>query len=420
MYARMCARSTVPSRKFTKVSQSSTYLLTHAAPTHHYAPPHPHNTLSRRPPAEGITPRDNEALRRIGSILRYFGHKGFLSSKGWVPHTPMVQSDSAGVFASAWPVGDETVWTVVNRGPKNSTGLQIAVAAADTRNYYDCYHGTPLTVSTRTGVPRSANDGASGAAGAAGAADAGVSFGIDAADYGCVFATPNKTASAELAAFLSKMKAMAQHSLASYSDVWTPLLQHIVYVNQTTPAPSEAPAGMVQIPAVTDYQFTVSGAEIEGSTVPGVSNHAPSPHRRRAASLAFQHAPIARGHARACACVCGCVDVFDVAQQYFCMILQHTHTPAQMYPPPSLPFHLSVGRTRKGRRAISVGVCAREKAQQAALDPHVLHRQDAGHKRCVHAIPADLTLHPNRHKQLVEKLDAPAASTRTQQRWWAR
>jgi hypothetical protein len=89
----------------------------------------------------GIEDADSEAMRRIGNILRFFGKRGFLQSRGWVPHTPMVQTASAGIFASAWPLHGEVVWTVVNRGQANSTGIQIEVDQADNRNYYDCYRG---------------------------------------------------------------------------------------------------------------------------------------------------------------------------------------------------------------------------------------------------------------------------------------
>lgn len=200
-----------------------------------------------------------QSASRIGNILRFFGKRGFLQSREWVPHTPMLQSDSAGVFASAWPLGAETVWTIVNRGKANSTGMQIAVHSTDTRRYYDCYHGVPLTVAPALNKRGSYSDGA------------GVSFSVDAADYGCVLATPNTTLSEATVAFLNKMQAMTRRSLASYPNVWKPLLQRIVYVNQTTPPPPTVPEDMVQIPAASNFRFQVSGVEIEGSTVPGVS-----------------------------------------------------------------------------------------------------------------------------------------------------
>ena len=36
----------------------------------------------------------------------------FLVSADWEPHYPM---HNYGVYASRWPLGDQTVWTIVNR-----------------------------------------------------------------------------------------------------------------------------------------------------------------------------------------------------------------------------------------------------------------------------------------------------------------
>jgi hypothetical protein len=62
-----------------------------------------------------ITPRDGEAVRRVAHILRYFGRGGFTQSMQWEPHTRTVVQ-AAVVFGSMWPVGEETMWTLVNRG----------------------------------------------------------------------------------------------------------------------------------------------------------------------------------------------------------------------------------------------------------------------------------------------------------------
>ena len=60
-------------------------------------------------------------------MLRFFGRsRRFLQSTGWMPHAPMLQT-TKGVYASAWPLGGETVWTVVNRGAADVNGPQLAV-----------------------------------------------------------------------------------------------------------------------------------------------------------------------------------------------------------------------------------------------------------------------------------------------------
>jgi hypothetical protein len=71
---------------------------------------------------QGLTPRDAGALKRLGPLLRFFGRsRHFLQSAGWVPHTAMLQSESVGVYASAWPVEEETLWTVANRAGPSKT-----------------------------------------------------------------------------------------------------------------------------------------------------------------------------------------------------------------------------------------------------------------------------------------------------------
>merc|ERR1719272_2877024 len=76
----------------------------------------------------GITQRDGEAIRRVGSALRFLGGRGFLQSPGWVPHSPTAAPGT--LFASMWPLGADSgrlssgapgapgsvAWTVVNRG----------------------------------------------------------------------------------------------------------------------------------------------------------------------------------------------------------------------------------------------------------------------------------------------------------------
>jgi len=51
----------------------------------------------------GITPRDAEAIRRVGHMQRFFGAEaggGLLLSAGWEPHTP--EAVQPAVFASRW------------------------------------------------------------------------------------------------------------------------------------------------------------------------------------------------------------------------------------------------------------------------------------------------------------------------------
>ena len=49
-----------------------------------------------------------------------------------------------GVYASRWPQGSETVWTIVNRNSYNIAGPQMNVPLTPGLRYFDLYHGTEL------------------------------------------------------------------------------------------------------------------------------------------------------------------------------------------------------------------------------------------------------------------------------------
>ena len=88
----------------------------------------------------GITPRDGEATRRMATIERAVAP--FLISRGWEPFYP---THLYGVFASRWPLGDQTVWTIVNRNEYDVAGREMSVPAEEGVRYFDLYHGVELT-----------------------------------------------------------------------------------------------------------------------------------------------------------------------------------------------------------------------------------------------------------------------------------
>ena len=94
------------------------------------------------------------------------------------------------MYASAWHLANETLWSVVNRGENDTSGAQISVEASDTRKYYDCYHGVPLAVSAGSGGSKA------------------VAFEVEAGGLGCVLATPNGTLSDDTTALLATMKGL--------------------------------------------------------------------------------------------------------------------------------------------------------------------------------------------------------------------
>jgi len=203
----------------------------------------------------GITPRDAEATRRVATIER--GIAPFLVSQGWEPFFPMLHF---GVFASRWPAGDETVWTIINRNEYDITGPQMELPAEEGMRYYDLYQGVELTPERRNG--RSV-----------------LSFAVLAKDFGAVLATKAPLSDSRKG-LLAKMHGLTASPLAALSDQWVPISQKMVDVSPTKLAAS-APEGMLKIPEA-DFDFKVQGIEIEGFDDIGVDVQYPwenSPRR---------------------------------------------------------------------------------------------------------------------------------------------
>ena len=186
----------------------------------------------------GVTPRDAEATRRVDTIERAVAP--FLISSHWEPLVPMLRY---GVYASRWPVGEQTVWTIVNRNEYDVEGPQIELAPADGMHYYDLYHGVELTPAKNQ------------------AGRSELSFAIEAHGFGALLFS--RTApDAGIQKLMSTMKGMSATPLASYSHEWKVTPQQIVPI-ASTKAPAGTPSDMVKIPAA-DYDFRVQGIEIEG------------------------------------------------------------------------------------------------------------------------------------------------------------
>ena len=120
-----------------------------------------------------------------------------------------------GVFASQWPQGRQTVWTIVNRNQYNVTGRQMSVPYAEGMRYFDLYNGVELT------AERAADE-------------AVLSFPIEAHGYAAVLATPGAPA-APMSRLMGKMKAMTARPLAEYSNEWEPLPQQMVPIEKSKP-----------------------------------------------------------------------------------------------------------------------------------------------------------------------------------------
>lgn len=203
----------------------------------------------------GITPRDGEATRRVAAIEREVAP--FFASEDWQPFYPM-QID--GVFASRWPLGDRTLWTIVNRNEYDVKGQELKVPAQNGMRYFDLYQGVELP------AEHEGNEDV-------------LTFPAEAHGYAAVLAL-HGSPDAKLDGFLARMKAMTARPLSSYSDAWSPLRQTIVPIASTSSAGS-TPPDMVKIPGG-EYVFKVRGTEIEGSNDVGTDVQYPwevSPRR---------------------------------------------------------------------------------------------------------------------------------------------
>jgi formylglycine-generating enzyme required for sulfatase activity len=209
----------------------------------------------------GNTAHDAEAILRFTRIERAMAD--YLISPDWEPHAPVLQN---GVFASRFsrnndacvvaglcPVATRSnLWTMVNRNEYDVSSAELEVPNEPGMRYYDLWHGTELTAS----VERSAANG-----------KATLSFNLEGLGYGAILAT-NQKPDDSLRNLLSYMSERSKRPLASYSREWKAVPQTLVEITATESAPS-APEGMARIPEG-DYDFQVSGIEIEGGNDPGV------------------------------------------------------------------------------------------------------------------------------------------------------
>jgi formylglycine-generating enzyme required for sulfatase activity len=203
----------------------------------------------------GITPRDSEAARRVAAIERAFAT--FLVSQDWEPLFPM---RAYGVFASRWPLAEQTLWTIVTRNEYDVDGPQMTVPLQPGMRYFDVYHGVELHPAPE-------------------ADHAVLSFSTEAHGFGAILATASAP-DAKTLRLLDTMKAMTARPLSDFSSTWQKTDQALVAIPATTPA-ATAPDGMVRIQGG-NYLFVVRGIEIEGSNDLGVDVQYPwedSPRR---------------------------------------------------------------------------------------------------------------------------------------------
>lgn len=208
-----------------------------------------------------FTARDGEALRRLATLLRKFAD--LFTSLEWEPYAQTLQQ---GVFASKFPGSERTLWSIVNRNEYDMTGEQLVVPHREGISYFDLWNGESIT-------PRVV-DG-----------QAYISLALETRGYGAVLALEQGATVDGLDALLAQMKKYHQVPLQSLSNAWQAIPQQMVEIAPTR-AVAKAPEGMLTIPAA-DFDFVVSGIEIEGYTWKGLDfqypweNSARRSHRHR-------------------------------------------------------------------------------------------------------------------------------------------
>ena len=203
-----------------------------------------------------VTPRDAEATRRVATMERALAP--FLISAEWEPLSPMM---AYGVYSGRWPLGQQTVWTIVNRNEYDVQGPQIELPWQDGMRYFDLYHGIELKPQKNT------------------SGKTVLSFPMEAHGYGALLAT-SSAPDANVEKLMAKMKELTAKPLSSYSHEWKVLPQQIVPI-AATKAPSGSPSDMVKVPEA-DFDFRIQGIEIEGFDDIGVDVQYPwedSPRR---------------------------------------------------------------------------------------------------------------------------------------------
>jgi formylglycine-generating enzyme required for sulfatase activity len=191
----------------------------------------------------GITPRDSEAVRRVSAIERAFA--SFLVSPAWEPMYPMLRQ---GMYASRWPEGEQTLWTIVNRDNYDLDGRQMSIPYKPGMRFFDIYRGVELQPAIE-------------------ADKAVLSFTTEAHGYGAVLATTGEPSSA-VQQLMRKMNEMTAKPLSSFSQEWQAIPQTIVEIPATERAHT-APESMVRVDGG-KFTFKVEGIEIEGDNDTGV------------------------------------------------------------------------------------------------------------------------------------------------------
>ncbi|SEN88663.1 Sulfatase-modifying factor enzyme 1 [bacterium A37T11] len=182
-------------------------------------------------------------IKRMVAIYRAFPQ--VWSSSSWTPFFPTVQE---GIFATAFPASQLTVYTLVNRDSLNKFGKQLILPYQKGMSYYDLWNGSKLTPYKKGNKVL-------------------LGFPIVGNGFGAVLSIPSRNVNDSIRAVLTQLQILSKISINSLSASSLPLSQHLIDIPKTA-SKKQVPEGMVLIPAVKGYNFESKGIMIEGDELP--------------------------------------------------------------------------------------------------------------------------------------------------------
>jgi hypothetical protein len=232
----------------------------------------------------GVTPRGDAQIARASAVQRYFqplmvfrpvivcGIERLTAAcqvaSDFQPFYPTMASN---VFATRWlgSTGDQ-LFIIINRSGRDWPKQPIInVSAAIGSVVIDCYLGEEIMDWTTT--------------------DFTVSVAVEALGFACVWIGDNNSTSRPSYSFLSSMSKLTAVPLAHLDNTWT-ALHTVAAPHVFTPIHTQPPPGMVLVPGGV-FNFTTTGAEIEGPDHFGVDFQFPWEIITQRAHSAVLHMP---------------------------------------------------------------------------------------------------------------------------------
>jgi formylglycine-generating enzyme required for sulfatase activity len=174
----------------------------------------------------GWNARDRALLRSLLPIQRRY--QRLFSAGQW---TPLVETQTPGVYASQWEYGGLRLWTLVNRGENTARGGLLDVPHVDQTQYFDLIAGQALAPALADGVARLAGE-------------------IGPRGIGALLAGPPAALGQDLPAFLDRQAALRPRAS---NDTLFPARATVrqTVVQTARVAATAVPADMVAIPGAT-------------------------------------------------------------------------------------------------------------------------------------------------------------------------